>query len=38
MNIALPLVDLPKAGHFGCDLTFRSQKPVGVVLQSFLGD
>jgi len=35
MNIAPILVDLPKAGHFVRDLTFRSPKPVGVVLHTF---
>jgi hypothetical protein len=36
MNIAPILVDLPKAGHFGRDLTFRLPKPVGVVLNFLL--
>ena len=36
MNIAPILVDLPKAGHFVRDLTFRSPKPVGVVLHFLL--
>jgi hypothetical protein len=36
MDIALPLVDLPKAGHFVRDLTFRSPEPVGLVLHFLL--
>ena len=36
MNIAPILVDLPKAGHFVRELTFRSPKPMGVVLHFLL--
>src|SRR5690349_19363172 len=36
MNVAPPLVDLPKAGHPVRDLTFWSAKPVGVVLHFVL--